>query len=321
VTLSPVPWAVDGGLVGGDVLRTVSYAALGDANGVVGAGDLKVSALAVPGTDIRVAPGAAVLLNRYTGGGQQNYVGRNAADHVFAYPANNTGATRYDLVGLRVNDPGFPGGGSAPPDPTIGPYIVPFVVTGVPAGTKTFTELGGIYTTLPAVPLARMAIPATTSTITNAMIHADLRKLARPRRQRELLVAQHSGGDHDLTSASYVTWPNTATFANIEIPSWATTAKIVARVIGAELRVANVIGNIRALIGTTATQAFTYDENYIGLARVSEEAVDTLAIPSGDRGTLLTVKIEAKRNSGTGLLQADNATASIIDIDFTETAV
>lgn len=320
MTLSPVPWAVDGGMVGADVARTASYAMLGDANGVVGSGDLKVSALATPGTDIRLAPGAVVILNRYTGGGQQNYVGRNGEDHVFAYPANATGSTRYDLVGLRVNDPNFPGGGSAPADPTIGPYIVPFVVTGVPAGTTTFTELGGIYATLPAIPLARMAIPASTSTITNAMIHADLRKLARPRRQRELLVAQHSGGDSDLTSATFVTWPSTASWS-VEIPSWATIAKITCRVVGVEHKSANVFGNLRVMLDTITTQSFNYDENWVGSnARVNEEVADTIAIPSGIRGTTKTVKLQGLRSVGTGLLEADGATATILDIDFAETA-
>jgi hypothetical protein len=319
MTFVGVPFVVKGGRHEADVFRMVPYLALGDSEGIAGSGDCKVSALATPGTDIRIGPGGLAVLNRYTGGGQQHYVGRNPEDHQFAYPANATGSARYDLVGVRVNDPNYAGGGSVPADPLVGPYMVPFVVTGVPSGTKTFTELGGIYATLPAVPLARMLIPASTSTITNAMIDADLRKLVRPRAHRELLVAQHVT-PANLTSATYVTFPATATW-NVDIPSWATHAKVSCRALALQHYTANITGTMRVMLDTLVTQAFTYDENYVGSTqRRNQEVADTLVIPSGIRGTNKVVKLQMLRSTGTGYFQADATTATVLDIQFVENA-
>lgn len=323
MTFNPVPWAVEGGLHSAAVARLLAYAALGGAEGIVEPSDLKVSALAVPGTSIRIGPGGVAILNRYAGGGQEVYVGRNPEDHVLAYPANNTGSSRYDLVGLRVNDPNFPGGGSAPVDPLVGPYIAPFVVTGVPAGTTKFSDLGGIYSTLPAVALARMLIPATTSTITNAMVDADVRQLARPRRHRELLVAQQVDAVN-LTSTTdvWVNWPPTATW-QVAVPPWATEAKIVATLAQVEHITNNAFGRLRFKLGALASQNFNYDENWTGNpTRTVQVMADTINLTDTERGTIQTVKVEGFRFTGiTGNLQADASTATILDIEFLETAV
>lgn len=317
MTWDGVPWMVGGGAEhGAEIGRLLAYAAVGGAEGIVGVGDLKVTAQTVPGASVKHTAGAAILLNRSVGGDQQVYMGRSPSEvNPIAIGATG-GAGRSDLIVVRVEDPQYSPWG-APPDVESGPYIYTRVISGVPSTTKTAAELNLGYA---AIALARIDIPVSTATITDAMI-TDLRKVARPRTQRELLTAQQVT-DNDLTSGTFVTWPAVATWS-VDIPSWATKAKIIATVAGAQTQnSAQAYGKIKVVLDTLSTQQFTYDENWLGVQRKQVYVADTLAIPSGIRGTTVTVKIQATRDiaQGAGYLQADAATAAALDIQFVETA-
>ena len=78
---NPTPWMVDGARHSAAVGRLVAYASLNGSEGVVLPTDLKVTALGSPGAAVQVAPGGAIILNRYPGGVRETYVGLNPASH------------------------------------------------------------------------------------------------------------------------------------------------------------------------------------------------------------------------------------------------
>lgn len=237
MTLAKTPSAIDGAPLTSSLLRRAQYASIG-AEGIVLRPDLKVSQLNVPGVGVNVAPGVAVLLNKYQADPNEAYVVSNPGVHTVPsveMPAPAASAKSY-ILAIVIGDPDFSQAGHpfmTSEDPPEGEEetfdYVRLVFIEVAAGTTT------LATTYPALPLARIDIPANTSTITNAMI-VDLRSLARPRNRLEMNVA--SGGAATLNTVS--TAPTWQRFPNVpglqaRIPAWAKTAKVVATVEGVRL--------------------------------------------------------------------------------------
>lgn len=223
--LDSVPWFVGGGaLHSPEVARTLAYAATNGKQGVVSPTDLKVTATAIPGGTVQVAVGAAVILNRNPTGANQSYIARmNTADTV-AVAATSSSGGRSDLIVIQIEDPYVSGEPwQDPADPTVGPYVFTRVISNVPAGTTDLSKVSG-YSGRSAVALARIDIPASTGTITNAMI-TDLRRIANPRSERQIISTTPTDYTATLDKNVWRAFPNKA-LTGIYVPEWATHAVI-----------------------------------------------------------------------------------------------
>lgn len=315
-----VPWAVgSGALHSPETARLLAYAATSGAEGVVGFGDLAVTALTVPGASVNYAPGACSILNRAIGGAQQTYMGRNPTEGNIAIAATG-GSPRYDLIVARVEDPYMTGEPwSDPIDATVGPYIFTRVISNVASTTTTVTGLGLGYS---AIPLARIAIPANTATITQDMI-TNLRVVARPRRQSyvDVAVASNSAGvagTQNLNTGSYVTLSRSAGFL---VPEWATMVKLVAITSGFNVLTAASTGNLRNTFGNGGPvgRVTLWDEN-LANSRTSYVMGGEMSVPSAFRGTVQYAYAQGYRTSGTGYLRADSGTTTVFQLEFLEAA-
>ena len=230
-----------------------------------------------------------------------------------AITATGSGGGRTDLIVARVLDPQYEG--AAPADPLTFNYSRISVVSGVPAGTKTARELNLGY---PAVELARVTFPASTATVTAGMI-TDLRKVARPRRERFLDTALWTN-PQSLDTAGYKYFGGPPAFA---VPLWATTAKVVITFSGLALFTANTTGWLRGVFNGIEVRPTFFDENWLAAGsyqRTTYQVAGEILIPSAMRGNSYTVNLEGKRESGTGYLQARSGTSASIDIEFAEKA-
>lgn len=322
-----IPWMVKGGKHSANVGRMLAYAATQGAEGVSGVGDLVVKQAAVAAGKVTVGAGGAVILNRYPGARNETYIGRVTSTTDVTVPANASGATRYDLVIARIDDWNYAG---AQPEPAAGslptdtvPVFKLAVISGVAAATKTAAELNLNY---PAIALARIAIPAGTSAITQAMI-TPLREVANPRRKRDLrAVGQLPGRNNTLasTAAEGEQFPNDGVFT-MEVPAWASQAKIVATLSGIVVLAGTAygitwvrFGHGRAdVINTQPTAAdFTSPRN--DPSRVTTMSADTINIPASMRGQSITVLLMGRKMSGSTNLGADANTAFALDVEFVE---
>ena len=324
----PVPFAVGGGAEhSAEVFRTMAFTATGGVEGVAESGDLKVTALPTPGASIRVLPGAALIRSRAVGGAQQTYVARNVTATEVPVSATGSGSGRSDLVAVLIKDPYMAGESwPTPSDPAVGPYVEAVIISNVPAGTTSLQAVTGHANTT-GYAVARIDIPASTGTITNAMVK-DLRKLASTRTEMRVAQASSTGsgspwaggepGPDPLTSTTFVTWPSVATW-QIPVPAWASKAIVVGTVAGAAERKADAWGGIRTVFGSQASAQVDYDFTYLGSpSRSTLTFGGTFAVPANERGTTVTLKFEGKRTGGTGNLAAFSATTSLIQVYFEE---
>ncbi|WP_420733180.1 hypothetical protein [Brevibacterium luteolum] len=181
--LKPVPWATGNGADNPvEGARLALYAATKGARGVAGPGDMRVTALPVPGGAVRVHTGGSVTPNDYIpGGGGQAYAMREESHSDIPIPATGSsgGATRYLVA--RVDDPQY--AGPEPADPVNGPYNR-YALVG--------SETGHAY---PHVPLAKITQPANTATITPDMI-TDIRTIALARREERVFARPRVQADN-----------------------------------------------------------------------------------------------------------------------------
>lgn len=315
MALDSVPWFIGGGAEHSPaVARMLAYAATSGATGVVSPGDLKVTALPTPGASVRVAPGGAVMLNRYPGAPNQSYTARNATATDVAVTATGSsgGATRFLI--LRVDDPEF--GGAVPADRVNGPYVRLVWVNSI-------TNLA-----YPFVALAKLVQPANTATITNAML-TDLREVANPRTGR---VQRMTRGipTTDLTTQlpNFQNWPHYV--PDIDIPEWATHVQATLQVFGVGVINAATLGDWELVIGwapgpTLISDMSTFDLNQFGTAanpmRVPAMGlIIDKPIPVAMRGTKQTIRGRGGRTlaSGTGFLRSDHQTQIVFDVWFME---
>lgn len=210
--------------------------------------------------------------------------------------------------------------GSRRADPNNFDYSRLTVIQGVPAGTKTAKELNLGY---PAIELAKITIPASTATITNAMI-TDPRRVAQPKTERELLLGVSAPAD--LKNTAFAQWPKYA--PTVSVPPWATWVKVVAHINGAA-QMGKTFGEVRLQLGNTLTSASTaFDINSSSSANDGAR-VPTIGIvmsgklPAGYAGTNQVLQTIAKRNTlptDSGYLTADGYTHIEYDVWFQEVA-
>lgn len=311
MALDSTAWFIGGGAQHSpEVARLLAYVATQGAAGVVGVGDLRVSAQPTPNGTVAVGPGAAIIPNRYAGGGQQSYALRNATQTDLTVVATGSGGGRTDLVVARVLDPQYEG--SAPADPVVFDYARLQVIQGVPAGTKTAKELGLTY---PAVALAKITIPASTGTITNAMI-TDLRKVANPRRERSMRLL-YPAVNKIMSKSGYASWPFSGVMSNIDVPSWATTIDIVGHISGVKITgTGESWGGIRTAFGSDAS---TQTGIILGESgRYAATTIGSHRVTAAQRGGTVDLSLQGYQTGGSGQILADYQTSIAVDWEFSE---
>lgn len=325
--LDSVPWFVGGGAEHSpEVARTLAYAATGGKQGVISPGDLKVTPTSVPGSNVQVSVGAAVIPSRNATGRNQSYVARMNTADTAAIAATSSSGGRSDLVVIQIEDPWVSGEPwQDPSDPTVGPYVFTRVISNVPAGTTDLNNVSG-YSGRTAITLARIDIPASTGTITAAMI-TDLRDLANPRSERTVLSGTLTGAERVLNTETWQSFPVNG-INNVVVPSWATHA-----VIRVETTVRAVSGDtyfwLQAFMGTPQDQTHLFSDvkyDTIDVTRTNQMRSPIILpssgpwpIPSELRGktTTLTSRVKAVNSNG-GRIGEGQEDYYIADITFLE---
>lgn len=314
MALNPTPIATTGATHTAQQFRMM-IRDLARANQGITEGDhLKVSALSTPGGGVQIADGSAVITGQVSPV-QGSYSAYNIGVDTSVTISPTGGTGRSDMVILRVEDPEYEG----TRDPETDPIVFFEVVSNV---SSSATAVPSGYS---AIPLARIDIPASTATITNAMI-VDLRQVANPRRERILYpyYAQDPLVEISGTSETWKTHPN-LTMASIAIPAWAATAKVIFSVSNLRLADGNVWGGFRFMLGTEeATQWVSIDDNQGAAARrIYVEMVETISLTTTTgaamRGTNQAFKARMRtRSSNAGKIGVDGSTTFKIDVEFLE---
>lgn len=308
MTLEPRPILTDGATHPAQQFRNLVADLARDNEGVTRGTDLKVTQLGTPGSSVQVASGTGIVRGR-------------AATYQGSYAVMNVGATnvavaatgaspRSDMLILRVEDKEYEGNIS----PVTGQVNYFQIISGVSSSATTIPD------GRTGIPLARIDIPASTSTITNAMVK-DIRTIANPRRDRTLSIQAPSTLSTEITGAAS-TFANFSTAAgwSLAIPTWASTAKILITVAQIRYSTAPYYGGIRATFGASLTvQPVNLDDNQTGIRRGTVAFADNLTIPDAYRGTTQTLRVQAAGYTGnTGKVGVDGSTTLIADVEFFE---
>ncbi len=294
----------------------LAWAATNGSNGVVQATDLAVTALPVPDGAVNVAPGGALMVNRFGGRAQaQTYVTANDATiQVAIPPTSNTARTDYLI--LRVDDWHFDSS-QQPDNPLDATYC----------SLQRVTSLTGIA--YPYVPLAKITIPASTGTITPAMI-SDLRQVANPRTKRVLRPKALIWTETETlqnTTAQGEYWPNKGGTQDVFIPEWATRVKIRADWLSIAMPAGDVQGRVWVSFGDwdgkswgKACQEFAFDNvQATNGSRQNFTVVDEMSIPASLRGRSVHFQAWGRKMGKTSPV-IDGISGFSLDLTFEEVA-
>lgn len=295
---------VDGMVVTGEMLRRAFGAASGAGTGVSNSTSLKVTALAVPGAGVQVAPGGGQIESPYAADERQVYTVGNTTTTAVSVPQNQSDSAVTWQVFVRVYDPQYPG------DPQKEPEFL--VQSATPVGR-------------PYMWLATIVLPANTAAVQQSHI-IDRRQLVAARSDRKPYVYNPTGQHTLMQRESFLAWPGGASW-NVTIPKWATTAIIRAEIANARMdavastatqKVAS--GAFRAVLGSLQCEPGWYSEESIPTTkRFHMVALDEVAIPLSMRGTTQVLQTQAYADtSATGFAITDAVSAAMIDIDFRE---
>ncbi|GHB14201.1 hypothetical protein GCM10018777_56100 [Streptomyces albogriseolus] len=305
MALAPVPIATKNAEHSAQQFRMMIKDLARGNQGVTEGDDMKVTALATPGAGVQIADGSAVIAGKVSAV-QGFYTAYNIGSDTVSIAATG-GVGRSDMIVLRVEDPEYEGDREPAVDPIVFFEVIPNVsssATTVPAGYS-------------AIPLARIDIPASTATITNAMVK-DLRQVANPRRDRRIYTAYPATSSSLTKTAGYKDWPADAQWS-VPIPAWAGRANIVVTMAGISMSTGAVWVNFQTVIGSRAGQDSVLDDNQTGVRRSTEVIADTFTMPSAMRGTTQTLKVQASPNLPMdGTISVNNGTAIVADVEFVE---
>jgi hypothetical protein len=334
-----VPWAIGGGsAMPAEILRLVSWAALGGQEGVFSSSDLRISALETPGTSIRALPGACSIGNRALNASKELYIQRLFSQDVVAIsPTSASG--RSDLIVAQVENPYISGEPwQIPEDPANGPYIFTRVISNVAATVKS---VGSLNLGISAITLARIDIPPSTGTIIQSMIK-DLRTVVNPMTGAvqpptdggdgddgdPVVVCPGGDGDDDgdddndpleSTQTSYIPWPFTGN-TDINVPTWANYADITVTVLSALAHNGGgswggLFGFIRLILGGIAQEEQSFACNTEGRQDIVWQKVN-VPIPADKRGTTQHFHLTHRMVSGAGRLLSTKSTKIRFDVKF-----
>ncbi|MGW1468546.1 hypothetical protein ACWCPT_29895 [Streptomyces sp. NPDC002308] len=279
------------------------------AEGITQGTDLKVTQLSTPGASVQVGDGSGVVqgrVNAFQGSYSVCNIGATTV------PIASTGGTgRSDMVILRVEDPEYEG--------TLNPLVDNINYF------QVISNVSSTATTIPdgrtGIPLARIDIPASTSTITTAMIK-DIRAVANPRREARMQTQSPASLSTEITGTTLVySYFSTAAGWFVQIPTWASTVRVRVDVAGLRLTTGYTYGNLRATLGTSLTlQPTVIDDNQgTGVRRITQVTADTLTIPDAYRGTTQVLRVQAAGGGGNaGRFSIDTASTLVTQYEFEE---
>lgn len=312
-------FAVDGGRIPAQMLRMVAWVATSGATGIVSPNDLRVQALPTPAGSVNILPGGAIIATKFTNSSQtQSYAVANDAAVSFDITATGSGSGRTDYLIVRIDDPQY--AGQVPSNPLDALYCRPVVVSSID------------NLTYPFVPLAKIVLPASTATVTNAMI-TDLRKVANPRTLDVLRPIPVITGDTGLVLNNKTTgewFPNNPGPQAIDIPTWATRAQIECEWLFVQHTGGNENGKCWVEYGPfvsgsrmeRSTQQFAWDAGGNDeTRRTNWKVADDVYIPANYRGTTQSFVPEASRSSvSVGTTQMDAYSGMCMRVRFLEVA-
>lgn len=314
------PWAVDGAKHSGAVARTLAYASTSGAEGIVEPADLRVRATQTPSGSVRVAPGGIAILNRAPNGGQQTYTARNVSETLVDVEPTGSSGGRTDYVWAHIIDPEYEG--QFPDNPQTAQYFFLTASSAQPEGNGWYR-------------LAKVVIPASTATITQAMI-TDLREVANPRTLdvwRPRALASSEDEALGVSSEDGEWFPNIGGQQMVDIPEWATRVLISATWL--QIRIGygeHAYGQMWVEYGpflrpstrerttqryqwdSVGSRATTYRENWI--------VEDDCYIPVAYRGTQQAFIMKARRDGSTpvGAVKLDGVSGVSLKLRFLESA-
>jgi hypothetical protein len=325
-----VPWMVGGNVEHSvDVARLLAYAAFNGDEGIIGPRDLEVREMPVPGTQVRVYPGACAILNRAAGAKYEAYAARLPSEDVVDIAPTGSGGGRTDLIVARIENPHE--NGEPWPEPGAGEentyqYVRTAVISGVPDNTKTVKGLGLGYS---AIPLARITLPASTGTVQQSRI-TDLRQMTQVRRSETMHVVAPTT-ERRLTSTDWVNWPPDLNM-DLEVPEWATHLQVQGILGGVRFGAAgtnggagwNTFGSLRVQLGLEAAGAVYSQATAYNISNESGQDRTTLIvgapaikIPAAMRGAPSSIRIEGNRNSGSSTsLFVDQSSMCSLEVKF-----
>jgi hypothetical protein len=309
MSLFPQPILTNGATHSAQQFRMLVRDLANGSEGITQGDDLKVTQRSTPGAGITVGDGSAVVRGRFTTF-QGHYSACNIGSVNVDIAATGGGAGRSDMVILRIEDPEYEGSLNPATD-----QIAYFqVISGVSSSATAIPD------GRTGIPLARIDIPVSTATITNAMI-TDLRKVANPRREFYQFIQSPSSLSTDIsgTSGTYANF-STAAGWSVAIPDWASTAILSMAVGQIRYNTAAFFGGLRATFGASLTvQPVVLDDNQSGVRRGTIVLGDTLTIPSGYRGTSQTLRFQACGSTGNvGKVGVDSSTTLMASVQFLE---
>lgn len=340
--------AIDGALTPASLQRLGTRAAVKQ-SGIINPGDLKVSQLSGgAGNGVQIAPGGAVIENRYVSNSGQAYVVENVGADIVdgadtGWPATNPGIARSHLVCVSIGDPQYSTAGAAPWfTETLKnaqteltwrdfQYVRPLVIQNVPAGTKRIEDLA-VPPTYPVYALARLDLPSNWTTIADAQI-VDLRQVVNPRTSMEQWNVAVAADDllNSTVDLQYEVWPDNSV-KDVYIPPWATKVYVNAYIQSflkgsnilndSRMRVSIFDGATRKVAGTTTT--FYSIASGVANTRHTVHMGAPMSIPAADRGAIRQFCTEAALVDHTAMnnnLKTDIGTSVSITLRFVEEAV
>jgi hypothetical protein len=319
-----VPWAIGGGAEVTDAIaRLLGWMCTGGQEGVFSSVDLQVQALAIPGAGVRVMPGSCSILNRAVNASKEAYIQRLFTQDTVDSNPSGAGGGRSDLVIARVENPDISGEPwEQPADIAHGPYIFTRIIENVGTGVRSVHDLNLGYS---AITLARIDLPASTGTITQAMIK-DLRTVVNPLTggtqpadngggegtgNPPPVVCPGGGGDDgdndsgDVIPANQTTtipWPFTAAW-DVQIPDWATHFDAEIEVKNAQVRLGSIGGWLGLLIGAVQQGEQSWFANWGGqtFRHHLPLTFSNKPVPPAIRGTTQHWKLTNRMKSGLGV--------------------
>lgn len=309
MTLFPRPMLTNGATHPAEQFRMLVRDLAAGSEGITEGDDLKVTQRSTPGGGVTVADGSGVVKGRVNAFQGHYAICNQGSENVDI--AATGGTPRSDMLIVRVEDPQYEGILN-PETQNINYFqIIPNVsssATAIPDGRT-------------GIPLARIDIPASTSTITDAMI-TDLRKVANPRKSRFMDTQSPSGMSSGIGASTAPAYFSTAAGLSIPVPDWATKAIVKIDVSPIRYDLGNFWGYLSATFGgSLVVESTTLDDNQgTGVRRIPAIIADTLTIPSAYRGTsqLLRVRAAAADTGQAARIYVDSGTTIVYDVQFEE---
>jgi hypothetical protein len=223
---------------------------------------------------------------------------------------------------IRAEDPTW--SGSPWGNPASGQILFPRVISGVAGGSTTVP--GGVS----AIPLARIDMPASTSTVLQSYIH-DLRQVANPQggMTQSLMTGGPGSASNWTVSTTATAWPAVATW-QVAVPAWATFCQLQWQVTDVLYTPAGTNwarGFVYPVLGSSVTApnlAFPQTLVSVTGSAAYEHAISggaLAAVGPALRGTTQTLQFAQKTDgTQTGLLTVNEGTQICVLFEFQQLA-